>query len=151
MVNIKIKVNGADISVSSSDGLTVGMVGATYEIAYDAAWDDLSKLVIFRAGQNQLVALDGQVPPALLREANVMLQAGVEGRNRAGQVVIPTIWADVGYVLPSATAGNEEIIDPANPAWKQSAALAQEALDKANAVQQRADSGEFQGSPGPRL
>ena len=150
MVTIKIFVNGADISAQASGGLTVGMAGAAYEVEYDPAWNGLSKIIIFRAGLNQMVALDGLVPPGVLTQERAMLRVGVEGRNQDGRLVIPTIWADVGYVLPSASTDDASNIDPDNPAWAQSAAIAQLALDKAQQLEQRADSGEFQGEPGPQ-
>ena len=150
MVTIKILVNGADISVQASGGLTVGMAGAAYEVEYDPSWNGLSKIVIFRAGLNQMVALDGRVPSGVLTTERTMLRVGVEGRNQDGGLVIPTIWADVGYVLPSASTDGASNLDPDNPAWAQSAAIAQQALDKAEHLEQRADSGEFRGEPGPQ-
>jgi hypothetical protein len=82
--------------------ITAGMVGATFSITYDEDWEDLTKKVIFKADQLTRIAEGNVVPFEVLRLPGKTLFVGVEGRNSDGEIVIPTVWACVGKILPGA-------------------------------------------------
>lgn len=115
MVNIDITVNGTSAVAKSSAKITSGMVGAIFSVTYDDAWKDLDKKVIFRADHLTRVADGNVVPFEVLRLPNKTLFVGVEGRNSDGDVIIPTVWACVGKILPGASgeipASTTPIID----------------------------------------
>lgn len=102
MVNIDITVNGTSAVAKSSAKITSGMVGAIFSVTYDDAWKDLDKKVIFRADQLTRIAEGNVVPFEVLRLPGKTLFVGVEGRNADGEIVIPTVWACAGKILPGA-------------------------------------------------
>lgn len=102
MVNIDITVNGTSVVAKPNTKITAGMVGATFSITYDEDWEDLTKKVIFKADQLTRIAEGSVVPFEVLRLPSKTLFVGVEGKNADGEIVIPTVWACVGKILPGA-------------------------------------------------
>lgn len=102
MVNIDITVTSTSIVAKPSAKITSGMIGATFSVTYDDAWADLNKKVIFKADQLTRIADGNVVPFEVLRSPNKTLYVGVEGKNADGEIVIPTVWACLGKILPGA-------------------------------------------------
>ena len=102
MVNIDITITGTSVSAKPSAKITSGMVGATFSVTYDDVWNNLNKKVIFKADQLTRIADGNVVPFEVLRLPNKTLFVGVEGRNEDGEIVIPTVWACLGKILPGA-------------------------------------------------
>ena len=104
MSDIKIAVSAADAAVTEAATLTCGMVGAAVTFTFSGdAWTALRKIAVFRAGsvqrsveQSDWSGSSCTIPWECLCDAGERLLVGVYGMDEAGQVVIPTIYADCG-------------------------------------------------------
>ena len=149
MSNIQIAVSAADAAVTAPATLTSGMVGATVTFAFSGtAWQSLRKIAVFRAGsvRRDVEETDWSgsvctIPWECLSEADERLLVGVYGMDEAGTVVIPTVYADCGWIWPGADPAGDPAADPTCPFY---AGLLAEALEKAKA------SGAFDGPAGPQ-
>lgn len=81
------------------DAVEIGM-------SFSAEWGSLSKIAVFRAYDAQIdLAVTGssvEVPVNVLLKPNVHLMFGLYGISTDGQTVIPTVWADLGIIQPTA-------------------------------------------------
>lgn len=100
-----------------------GIVGATVSIEYtDPAWDDLQKTVVFRSAVTKDVLNAGSevvIPAEVVSRAGVNLHMGVYGVDAANNVVIPTIWTELGLVNGAAAPSGDTSSDPSLPVWAQ--------------------------------
>ena len=100
-----------------------GIVGAVVSIEYtDPAWDDLQKTVVFRSAVTKDVLAAGNevvVPAEVVSRAGMNLYMGVYGVNAANNVVIPTIWTDLGMIRSAAAPSGDTSSDPSLPVWAQ--------------------------------
>lgn len=100
-----------------------GIVGATVSIEYtDPAWDGLQKTVVFRSAVTKDVLAAGNevvVPAEVVSRAGVNLYMGVYGVDAANNVVIPTIWTELGLVNGAAAPSGDTSSDPSLPVWAQ--------------------------------
>ena len=100
-----------------------GIVGATVSIEYtDSAWDGLQKTVVFRSAVTKDVLAAGNevvVPAEVVSRAGVNLYMGVYGVDAANNVVIPTIWAELGLVNGAAAPSGDTSTNPSLPVWAQ--------------------------------
>lgn len=123
MEPITITVTGADAQVQHKPLLTCGMVGVPVEFTFDESWQGLQKTAVFRVGMTTLDVLDLDtacvVPHALLLSPYRTLRIGVYGCAADGSLVIPTVWADAGQILPGADPSGDTSADPALPLWQQ--------------------------------
>ncbi len=148
MSNIHIAVTEADAAVTAPATLTGGMVGAAVTFTFSGtAWAALDKIAVFRAGgvQRDVAQSDWSgctctIPWECLRDAGERLLVGVYGTDSAGTVVIPTVYADCGWIQPGADPSGDPTADPTGPFY---ATLVQDVLEKAKA------SGQFDGAQGP--
>lgn len=151
MSDIRIAVSAADAAVTKAATLTGGMVGASVTFAFSGdEWTSLRKIAVFRAGsvQRSVEQADWSgstctIPWECLAYAGERLLIGVYGMDETGQVVIPTIYADCGWIQPGADPSGDPAAEPTSPFYT---ALLEEALTKAKA------SGVFDGAkgdPGP--
>lgn len=123
MTKLNLMLTGAQAAVRTEGLLTSGMVGVPVELEFDEDWNFLTKNVIFQAGGVTACRVDvgtrTTVPSQVLEKKNCTLYIGACGVNANGTLVIPTIWAEVGVILPGADLQGEESGDPALPAWQQ--------------------------------
>ena len=108
--------------ISELKTVTAGLSNATIYVEYAAgAWDNLSKTAVFKGAETKDV-LNAEsvveIPAETIREANKHLQVGFYGSNQDG-TVIPTIWADLGRILPAADPSGDISTDPVLPVWAQ--------------------------------
>lgn len=100
-----------------------GIVGATVSIEYtDTAWDGLQKTVVFRSAVTKDVLAAGNevvIPAEVVSRAGVNLYMGVYGVDAANNVVIPTIWTELGLVNGAAAPSGDTSSDPSLPVWAQ--------------------------------
>ena len=100
-----------------------GIVGAVVSIEYtDPAWDGLQKTVVFRSAVTKDVLAAGNevvVPAEVVSRAGVNLYMGVYGVDAANNVVIPTIWAELGLVNGAAAPSGDTSTNPSLPVWAQ--------------------------------
>lgn len=98
------------LSVQKSEPVTSGSINV-YPVRFQFSpdWDGMVPTAVFRADwKTYSVVLDrsGQcvIPWEALAKPRVKLQAGVYGA-RGGDVVLPTVWADLGTILEGAGPG----------------------------------------------
>lgn len=124
MDGIKIEVTGNIARVVERPAkITSGTVGLPVEFTFDSQWNNLRKLLLFRAG-NVIKSVDLQgpettVPWEVLMIPGLWLSIGVYGANAEGTVVIPTIWANVCAVSIGVDPDGDPSADPTLPIWQQ--------------------------------
>jgi len=110
------------LAVLEREPITSGSVNAyaaRFEFSED--WEGLDKTAVFQAGcvaREVLLGPEGAcvVPWEVLRVPGYQLKAGVCGKQ-GGEVVIPTIWADLGVILEGVPAGGSP--PPSPELWEQ--------------------------------
>lgn len=104
-----------------------GIVGATISIEYtDPAWDGLQKTVVFRSSVTKDVLASGNevvIPAEVVSRAGRNLYMGVYGVDIANNVVIPTIWAELGMIHSAADPSGDSSSYPLLPVWAQIQAM----------------------------
>lgn len=142
------------LKVKQREPLTSGSVNVyTVRFEFSPEWDSLSRTAVFKAGtesRSMLLGPDNQceIPWEVLTTGGKQLEAGVYG-TQGGDVVLPTIWANLGKIAEGVTVG-DEAKPPTPDVYQQIMAAAQEAVETANSVRQDADAGAFDGPPGPQ-
>lgn len=129
----KLYANKNQLTVRQREPVTNGSVNV-YEAAVEFSedWDGLEKTAVFRAGKKSVsVLLDDSnktvIPWEVLTTPGERLEAGVYGR-KGGTVTLPTIWADLGYILTGAAPG-DEARPPTPDLWEQELARKGDRLD----------------------
>lgn len=122
---------------------SVNVYRARFEFSED--WAGLAKTAVFRAGDKSVsVLLDdtGQVavPWEVLATPGKRLEAGIYGVQGV-EVVLPTVWADLGYIL-TGVAPVEEARPPTPDRWEQELARKGDRLDYTEAGELGLYSGE---------
>ena len=122
MTSVTVNIIGAHATAQKTGPLTCGMVGVPITFEFDDAWNGLTKTAVFRAGANTLDVIDidreTTVPWELLVDRS-NLYVGVYGVNSSGDLIMPTVWAYVGAVVPGADPSGDESVDPSLPVWAQ--------------------------------
>ncbi|MDE6591105.1 MAG: hypothetical protein K2K53_12350, partial [Oscillospiraceae bacterium] len=118
--------------VQRREPVTSGSVNACVaRFGFSPDWDGMERVAVFKAGAaSRSVLLDESgeciVPWEVLVKHSVQLQAGVYG-TRGGEVVLPTIWANLGTILEGVSAG-EAARPPTPELWEQELAQKGDAL-----------------------
>ena len=137
---LHLQANGRAAYVTTDEPITTDSVGMPVEVELDADFDGLSAVVCFKAGEAAAdVAMLGEpvtVPAQCLTEVGVPLHVGVYARNAAGDVVIPTVWANCGTVRQGTTPSG---IDPAEPMPDWTAQVQQAAQDARDTAERLAE------------
>lgn len=119
----EVKVSKTTCKTTPLVPIPKGIVGATVSIEYtDSAWDGLQKTVVFRSAVTKDVLDAGSevvVPAEVVSRAGVNLYMGVYGVDAANNVVIPTIWTELGLVNGAAAPSGDTSSDPSLPIWAQ--------------------------------
>ena len=112
MTEIHVKVSGASAVARRTGPLVAGTVGMPVHFSFSSAWDGLNVIAVFEGAKTLSAALLGQaettLPWEVLAESGGQLRIGAEGRKSDGSVVIPTVWANAGYIKEGAVATDEE-------------------------------------------
>ena len=138
----KIKISGTSVEVSDLQTVTSGMVGATVGIEYDSTWDGLNKQVVFKTSLRTINAVGATIPHELLQISGSVLRVGVYGYTEDGTIVIPTVYANLGRIMPGADPEGDEAAKPTNPIWMDAVNTAENADGKAEAALESAASAE---------
>lgn len=105
--------------VQSPRIITSGTVGIPVDFSFDASWNGLDKLTVFRAGSVSITVKDPKVVPwEVLVTPNVWLKVGVYGVNAEGTIVIPTVWASVRMIIEGVDPEGDPSVDPTLPVWQ---------------------------------
>ena len=122
MTNICVTVKDGKAEAKLTGVLTTGMVGVPVEFSFGPEWQDLSITAVFKGSatviDRVLIGTDKTtVPHEVLALEGSSLWIGAEGRNAAGDLVIPSTMVKVGDILCGADPSGDESIDPSQPVW----------------------------------
>lgn len=117
MTEIYVKVRGASAVARKTGPLVAGTVGMPAHFSFDDKWAGLNVIAVFEgSGVSKSVPLLNEtsvtVPWECLMKAKTSLRIGLEGRLSDGSIVIPTAWANVGYIEPGAKATDDLAQEP---------------------------------------
>ena len=149
-----LQANKTQLTVRQREPVTSGSANVyTVRFEFSPDWDNLSRTAVFKAGtesRSMLLGPDNQceIPWEVLTTGGKQLEVGVYG-TQGGDVVLPTIWANLGKIAEGVTTG-EEAKPPTPDVYQQIMAAAQEAVETAKSVRNDADAGAFDGPPGPQ-
>ena len=121
------------LRLEQRERLTSGSVNVNQvEFTFSADWEGLTKTAVFRAGElTRELRLDGTarcvIPWEVLKVPGVQVCAGVYGSASGGEVVLPSVWAQLGTVLEGAAPG-EAAMPPTQDIWEQELAKKQDKL-----------------------
>lgn len=131
MTTIKVKVARAHACATVDGYLTSGMVGVPCTFEYGPEWEGLHKTAVFTAQPLGLMSggsvsrdrLDADktvsVPAEVMDNPGARLHVGVYGWRDDRTIVIPTVMAFVGVILPGADPSGDPGTDPELPIWAQ--------------------------------
>ena len=120
---IKLNVSAANIAVEEKETLTEGRVGLLCQFRFTDEWTGLAKTAVFDGADSRDVILKSDtvaIPAECLSAEGYSLSVGVYGKNAAGDIVIPTVYATVGKIQRSAYPSGRE---PAAPTTMESGAM----------------------------
>lgn len=124
---VEVKVGKTTCKATPLVPIPQGIVGATVFIEYtDPAWDGLQKTVVFRSAVTKDVLDSGSevtIPAEVVSRAGIYLYMGVYGADAANNVVVPTIWTELGFVHGAAAPSGDTSADPSLPVWAQIQAM----------------------------
>ena len=108
----QLYANKTQLTVRAREPTTSGSVNAycaRFEFSPD--WEDMERVAVFKAGkESRSVLLDDggecTIPWEVLTSHGQQLTAGVYG-TRDGDVVLPTVWASLGTILPGVASGED--------------------------------------------
>lgn len=144
-MKIIFRANGrcasADVEPSGQP-VTAGSRGIMTEFELS---EDYAGLVVYAVFRSQTATRDvllsenfgpAVVPWEVLARPSLTFDVGVVGKNGDGDIVIPTIWATVGRVMPGAEASG---IEPADPSADIGTQIVEQAREAARQAEDAAD------------
>lgn len=121
-----IMVGKALATVSNSETLTAGMVGAKVKFTFSSDWTGYSKSAVFQADDVTKVIIENQwddgecyIPHEVLGKSGEVLKVGVYGVKADKVTITPTIWASLGLVHEAVEPDEDDTTDPTLPVWAQ--------------------------------
>lgn len=121
----KLKAGATMLKICGPGPLPIprGIVGATVSIEYDdPVWEGLHKTLVFRGAADMDVLDPGgtvAIPWETVALAGKHLLVGLYGTDALGELVIPTVWADLGEIRSGADPSGDTSADPSLPVWAQ--------------------------------
>ena len=119
----KIRVDGTFANVEERRPIPSGLTGGTIRVEYaPGIWDGLTKTVVFKGVATKDVVTDEtliEIPHETVAAPNKRLQVGFYGVDGSGVLIVPTLWADLGLILPGADPSGDPSVDPSLPVWAQ--------------------------------
>ena len=122
MIIAHIHVTGIQAQTVFANEIPADILGAEVAFTFDSDWDGLSKTVVFKGGQTVHLLNPGSVvliPQEVLHTPGQRLYAGVLGTDSRQNLVIPTLWAELGQIRSSAASTGCAAENPALPVWAQ--------------------------------
>lgn len=123
---IKVIYNKVCGRCVQSEPLTSGMVGQTIHFEYSHDFDGLTLTAVFTNGKTTVDVLNPGnqcvIPHEVLDTVGEVVKVGVYA-VRGNELVIPTIYANIGTVLNGADPSGDVSADPTLPVWAQTQAL----------------------------
>ena len=119
---IELTANGVCARAQRLEPLTSGMVGAKVAFALSPDFDGLTVTAVFTNGAVTKDVLNPGdecfIPPEVLETAGKTVKVGIYAVS-GSELVIPTVYAPIGVVLPGADPSGDESTDPSLPVWAQ--------------------------------
>ena len=119
----KINVSGVMACVKCRNLIPAGLVGGFITAEYlDPRWEGLTKTIVFKGIQTKDVVTNAstiEIPPETVAIPGKRLQVGFYGTTSDGALVIPTLWADLGVIMPAADPSGDTSTDPTLPVYAQ--------------------------------
>ena len=114
-----IHISGNQATAEGLLPITAGTVGGRVALCFDETWEGFQKTLVW---QGSGVTVDdcnctGIIPHEVLTRPYSPLVLGVYGTK--DMAVTPTVWADLGQVLPGADPSGDQSADPNLPIWAQ--------------------------------
>lgn len=123
---IKITANGVCARAQRLEPLTSGMVGAKVAFALSPDFDGLTVTAVFTNGAVTKDVLNPGdecfIPPEVLETAGKTVKVGVYAVS-GSELVIPTVYAPIGVVLPGADPSGDTSTSATLPVWAQIEAM----------------------------
>ena len=123
---IKVIYNKVCGRCVQSEPLTSGMVGQPIELEYSADFDGLTLTAVFTNGKTTVDVLNPGnqcvIPHEVLDTVGEVVKVGVYA-VRGNELVIPTVYANIGTVQKGADPSGDVSIDPTLPIWAQTQAM----------------------------
>ena len=105
-----------------SEPLTSGMVGQPIELEYSADFDGLTLTAVFTNGKTTVDVLNPGnqcvIPHEVLDTVGTLVKVGIYA-TKGNELVIPTVYANIGIVLKGADPSGDVSADPTLPVWAQ--------------------------------
>lgn len=122
-----VKVDAVTARVESCKPIPRGLVGGTVKLSYaDPIWEKLNKTVVFRgAVTKDVVSVSDsvEIPWETLERVGKTLYIGFYGRDTAGSIVVPTVWASLGTIESAADPSGDASAEPSPEVWEQLQAM----------------------------
>ena len=123
---IKITANGVCARAQRLEPLTSGMVGAKVAFELSPDFDGLTVTAVFTNGAVTKDVLNPGdecfIPPEVLESAGKTVKVGIYA-VRGSELVIPTVYAPIGVVLPGADPSGDTSTSATLPVWAQVEAM----------------------------
>ena len=123
---IKITANGVCARAQRLEPLTSGMVGAKVAFELSPDFDGLTVTAVFTNGAVTKDVLNPGdecfIPPEVLEIAGKTVKVGIYA-VRGSELVIPTVYAPIGVVLPGADPSGDTSTSATLPIWAQIEAM----------------------------
>ena len=123
---IKITANGVCARAQRLEPLTSGMVGAKVAFELSPDFDGLTITAVFTNGAVTKDVLNPGaecfIPPEVLETAGKTVKAGIYAVS-GSELVIPTVYAPIGVVLPGADPSGDTSTSATLPVWAQIEAM----------------------------
>lgn len=116
--------NKTQLAVNRGEPITSGSVNVyRVKIDFSMEWDGLARMAVFSgSGKRVSILLDESgectIPWEVLISNGRILEAGVYG-TRDGEIVLPTVWANLGMILPGVSPGEAGSRPPTPDLWEQ--------------------------------
>lgn len=127
MIIAKIRVDGVTARTVYRKAIPAGIIGAQVEFDYaDDIWHGLRKTVVFKGAVTKDVVTDANIvtiPHEVVEKPSFRLSIGIYGVDADGNIVIPTLWEDIGAILDAADPSGDTNTDPSLPVWAQIQAM----------------------------
>lgn len=155
---LRFRADKARISIIEDEVITSGRAGLEFVFEFSDDWDGLEKIAVCRCGEvarNVPFLLDKRniFPHECFDASNIgePVSIGICGADTEGNIVIPTIYANLGFLAPGANPAGSK--DPPPTPGEIAAILnaANEAKQIAQSVRDDAAAGEFMGAEGPGI
>ena len=118
---IHLTATKARLSTRDLELLTAGMANAVLcRFSFSDDWTGLQKVLVFTNGiETRDIILSGDecyIPHEVLITPRVRVRVGVYGTD-GENVILPTIWANLGDVHDAPDPSEDETTDPSLPIW----------------------------------